>query len=713
MDVEHPRPAKKRYLAAEERQRAVRACDECRRLKEKCEDGSPCRRCRHLRRACEFKASPTVADKRGSGFADSLYELRERLRCMESILKHHFPDLSLDIDSLRRSCDSLPLLLPSRPLQPDTEEQVTEALPNSPGIEDEDCTVDYVDGTTTHYSGEFSYWNFSMHVKRNIDELMAKSDVQSSENANRIPDFIRVGEANPESTAILDIVAMLPPRPVAIFLANVFFKHAVNVYYYVDQHWVSGMVNEMYKIPTRLQSKDVTAACAVVMVLAVGTQYAHLESPKRYSSIGAGVTASSNLQSDLEIDIGSIFYSQVAKLLSEVIHSGSLLSVQVFLLLGLYSLPVDASGLGYIYLNMAVKLAIQNGMHRKSSHGAFDSNTKNLRRRIWWTAYCLERLFLRKCPRSEIKMSLDRIKKLKMQMSERWSIPRCNATSTSTTLPIVRTRAEIHSRLEYCLLEMFIGRPFLLSHRQEKARFQLKAASAVSAPSGMPRTEEAASRMQWEFLIEDCVTAAKEAIDICHKMQKGRLGLARSSYVEYSSCRASLLVLIAYSISYRTNQFSSILQSGLEAIREMAPGDSARSEVSLLETLEAALHRLHVFDLMPNQSVTTEAKRSAQEGYEGFLNWWKEMRTSSKSRNESTASNDEGAEGVTEQNRESCTRAVPMRNDAPMANLRNDFNIDDYHCDLDSLYMDRNLAFFSLDFGDHGCPEKDLFGSLL
>lgn len=28
------------------------------------------------------------------------------------------------------------------------------------------------------YSGEFSHWNFSMHIKRNIDELMAKANVQ-------------------------------------------------------------------------------------------------------------------------------------------------------------------------------------------------------------------------------------------------------------------------------------------------------------------------------------------------------------------------------------------------------------------------------------------------------------------------------------------------------------------------------------------------------
>lgn len=124
------------------------------------------------------------------------------------------------------------------------------------------------------------------------------------------------------------------------------------------------------------------------MVLAVGTQYVHLESSRKSCSEGAGTAAPANWESD----IGSTFYRQVARLLSEVIHAGTMLSVQVFMLLGLYSLPIDASGLGYVYLNLAVKVAIQNGMHRKDSRDVFDASTKQIRRCIWWTAYCMERL---------------------------------------------------------------------------------------------------------------------------------------------------------------------------------------------------------------------------------------------------------------------------------------------------------------------------------
>lgn len=206
-----------------------------------------------------------------------------------------------------------------------------------------------------------------------------------------MPDFIRVGVADPGSASISEIVAILPPRSVATFLMNVFFKHATSFYYYVDRGWLDGILDHIYANMAGLRSKDVTPLCLVLMVLAVGTQYVHLESPEKNGRRISSFSSNSEAPNSWELDIGTAFYRQVAKLLSEVIHSGSLLSVQVFLLLGLYCLPLDASGLSYIYLNLAVKVAIQNGMHRKVSRSAFDAKNKELRRRIWWTAYCMER----------------------------------------------------------------------------------------------------------------------------------------------------------------------------------------------------------------------------------------------------------------------------------------------------------------------------------
>lgn len=214
---------------------------------------------------------------------------------------------------------------------------------------------------------------------------------QCVEVTRRIPEFVRVPEAQPEPASILELTSLLPPRHVADFLKNVFFKHATSSYFYLDRKWIDEAIDVLYSDTARLCAVDVTPSCLVVMVLAVGTQYAHLESSKRQRRCSSAYSVDSDSQASSELDIGSAFYRQVAKLLVEVIHSGSLLSVQVCLLLGLYSLPIDAAGLGYIYLNLAIKIAIQNGMHRKTPRNAFDPNTEEIRHCVWWTAYCMER----------------------------------------------------------------------------------------------------------------------------------------------------------------------------------------------------------------------------------------------------------------------------------------------------------------------------------
>ncbi|KAK5105866.1 hypothetical protein LTR62_001953 [Meristemomyces frigidus] len=750
-DEENPRRRKKaRTQSIQQRQRAVRACDECRRLKEKCEDGMPCRRCKHLRRQCEFNVAPT-AEKRSPAFTDSVKEVLDRAHYTDVLLRHHLPHLDLSTESLRRACEALSMPSPDIPRSSQTVQTTLSAGPQtnpaaeSPPIEDEGCTLDNVDGITAHYSGEFSHWNFSMHVKRNIDDLMAKSNVPrtATEHIDQIPTYIRVGEAHPDSSSIAEIVALLPPRPVAEFLKRVVFKHGTGTYFLVELAWIDSMMETLYTSAVMLRAKDVTAACVVVMVLAVGTQYAHLESSQRNPG------ATSEVSNSWELDIGSAFYQLVAKLLAEIIHSGSLLSVQACLLLGLYSLPVDASGLGYIYLNLAIKLAIQNGMHRRSEPGAFSPGDEHVRRRVWWSAYCMERKIgiyhgrpasihrddvdvdlpsdqhtavnspasfsalnllqsiyltnqaeaflheislLRRCKRSDMEAIFRRIKHLKVN-TEGW---RPSSEGMAMSKP-ASTRPEMHSRLDRCLLEMFIGRPFILLHRQRNVSNGSQGHTSNITSSTQPDAE-------WEFLVRDCVDAAKEAITMCHAMQTGSLGLARSSYVEYSSCRAALLVLIAYSICYHTNEFAVVLQNGLRAMREMASAsESARSEVSLLETLESSLRRLRESKQPPgNIMVLLEP---VQESYEGFADWYKNR--SKTAGVTPTTLGSEGAQGIPTQSSDSnATRGGGY----DVMSIQNEPRFDSGPFDFDFL---GDAAFPTPDYGQYSNLEKEFLDSLL
>lgn len=127
------------------------------------------------------------------------------------------------------------------------------------------------------------------------------------------------------------------------------------------------------------------------IILAIGTQHAYLDSCTDQPPDGLPNTAASGTGPFSEDAVGVMFYQQACRLVPDVITIASLESVQACLLIGLYTLPLDASGLSYIYLNLAVKLAVQNGMHRKYIGEGLDPAIRETRNRVWWTAYVTEK----------------------------------------------------------------------------------------------------------------------------------------------------------------------------------------------------------------------------------------------------------------------------------------------------------------------------------
>jgi hypothetical protein len=145
-----------------------------------------------------------------------------------------------------------------------------------------------------------------------------------------------------------------------------------------------------YENASALTRRDVSTVCILFIVLAIGTQYAYLDSHSelshsRHKNLEAGQSRFT------EDSLGIMFYQQACRLVPDVITIASLESVQACLLIGLYTLPLDASGLSYIYLNLAVKLAIQNGMHRRSNGEGLSLVVRETRNRVWWTAYTTEK----------------------------------------------------------------------------------------------------------------------------------------------------------------------------------------------------------------------------------------------------------------------------------------------------------------------------------
>ncbi|KAK5064651.1 hypothetical protein LTR84_000485 [Exophiala bonariae] len=640
------RKAKRRKVAEDERKRAVRACDGCR-----------------------IKSEPTPQDGGTSILSPSpAYqpaELKDRARLLERILRHKLPGLDLDTANLRRVADTL--------VDTSSNKSTTsEAEGEGPVLADDDVEIRPVEGNVTHYSGEFSYWNFSQRIKRHVEDWMGSGNPDAP-NSERVSEFWRAEPLLSSSHSLSAALACCPPRDIAEFLVHVFFRHAESNYFYVDRAWLLDILNVFYTTPNKLVPQDAGKVSIALAIFAIGTQYAYLESlnPSGASTLG-GMSFS-------EDEVGTMFFEQAAKLLPEVIQISSLESVQACLLLGLYCLPLDASGLAYTYFNLAMKIAIVNGMHRKYLGRAVDEITIETKNRVWWTLYVVEKKIgifhgrptsvlrsdvdadlptdrvdmihvsstsniphmvasvhllhkledffkemqlLRKCQKSELQSILSRLITMKDSLAKWYENLPHAVHSQAGSIRSTSSRPRMHLKLEYCLVRMFVGRPFLFSRHAAGSTpnsTSRKDSNATTA-TGVVETDKKSSRRA--SLIDDCVQAAQEAISVCRMLRDG-IGLARASYIEYSSCRASLLVLIAYCIYNQTNRFREPLQTGLSMIREMsASGASARAEVSLIEALERAQARLQFFTTTSKSPDTASPDVSgAVSGYDRFKNW--------------------------------------------------------------------------------------------
>lgn len=185
--------------------------------------------------------------------------------------------------------------------------------------------------------------------------------------------------------------ASLPPRFVTDFLVHAFFTHAQANYWYLERGWLTKKLDAIYADAESLPRHDVGAVCVIFMVLAIGTQYAYLDSHVERQENPGHTRSATEAGVFSEDALGVTLYQQACRLVPDVITVSSLESVQACLLIGIYTLPLDASGLSYIYLNLAVKLAIQNGMHRTYSGEGLDADVWETRNRVWWTVYTIER----------------------------------------------------------------------------------------------------------------------------------------------------------------------------------------------------------------------------------------------------------------------------------------------------------------------------------
>lgn len=136
-------------------------------------------------------------------------------------------------------------------------------------------------------------------------------------------------------------------------------------------------------------------------------------------------------------------------------------------------------------------------------------------------------------------------------------------------------------------------------------------------------------------LADECLQAAAQIIDLLQSLSD-HVGLSRASYTEFSSCRASLLVLLTEWLrSGQRNKVACALDRGMSLIRQMTGGNSNKSEVSLIEYLERAIK--HISASFPEEEEgpgnCDSANQDLESGYSSFKNWAQMKRAKKAPRN--------------------------------------------------------------------------------
>ncbi|OQD81597.1 hypothetical protein PENANT_c026G08915 [Penicillium antarcticum] len=582
----------------------------------------------------------------------------QRVRSLEHIVQHFLGDVPLDEANLSRIAERLQDKTSSSN-QPEGSLDVNESF-----------DVHFVSSNVAHYSGEFSHWNFSQKIRRKMSCQIDQLDTSvsfpleggNSSNTVQVKEYWRPTQLQSSPEDIRNCMNQLPPRAIADFLVTMFFKYAEVNSFYMERRWIEEKVSLCYDHATNYSANDFPWVCSVFAVLAIGTQVAHMEDekPKLDSEIADELSLCS------EDSVGLVFYHVACKLIPDVLLVASHESVQVFLLLATYSLPVSTGGLAYTYYGLAMKMAIQNGMHRKYVGGDIDDRTIETRNRLFWSAYTVEKYVsimhgrplsiarseinadhptdyptfesprfanltafhtlisylgevaetlsqFKRCPKRLLSEYSERLLRLRTGIKQWWdTLP---ATIECRDLcsqgPLFRQNS--HLRLCYLLIYVYMGRPFIFVDKKDPHS------------ENVPGANNDAGQARRSVLVDDCVSSA---LDILNTLQSlsDHVGLCRASYNEFGACRAALLVILAERLnSGKSPRLQDGLQRGMGLIRQMIGGSSSQSEISYIESIEAAISQLLEVPEgdVASQSITEQSTVSA---YAKFKDWTQSLK---------------------------------------------------------------------------------------
>ncbi|KUJ13205.1 uncharacterized protein LY89DRAFT_784958 [Mollisia scopiformis] len=476
-----------------------------------------------------------------------------------------------------------------------------------------------------------------------VSEVDVAADPRREISLNTPPFHQNLPSSDPCSTSDLEdfilkqVMSRFPSMEVANPLFETFYQHCETNYFYFDDEWFKELVKTFYAAPPASEARlDCDIVCLMLVVLAAASLFAHLDQMQDPSF-------SDVITNEIP---GHVFYRLAQIIMPKSIAIGSLASIQACLIAGLYLLPSDDRNTAYVYLGMALRMAIANHMHRNSTERC-SPRLQEIRNRVFWTIYLNERevsMFLGRptsisiididIPFPQFRADIDgqnEFKKLQRNIALLHLIKICNQISVLTThearalhfeelqasllawrqtyhpeIPSSGThgfRSAVHLALFYNLGFIYLGQ-----HELTKlVRKYVQNPQTVTTSTTAKVSQEMATA---------CINAATRIIDLIESMRlRGQLALF--SIVDIHSCSWAVTVLILSSVTFPSPETRHKIEIALRCLRHIAASSrSARNGLRLIEKFQSLVDRITA-RLCPRKPLQADTNSNSKDNHAG------------------------------------------------------------------------------------------------
>ncbi|KAE8360466.1 fungal-specific transcription factor domain-containing protein [Aspergillus caelatus] len=606
------RSSSKRFrpkVPLEQRKRIIKACTNCRLRKRRCVLVSPdrCQNCDKTNSSCVFESEEVeLNDLPASHLNEDGIDHED----VAAEFNKLYPEIGLTAD---QSAHLMKIIINSN--RPSAVNQSTKQLGQVGATPDErpapESTTTLPDTNATTFGG-----HEALAHKDFLDSATeAVSQTERPDFSDNSPLFYPENESYSEYEDYLmdQVLKDFPSQTEAEALISTFFCYAEANWYYFDEATFRSQLYALYRSDFATSIADAKLICLALTVFSMGSQFAHLHQG-RPDSDAEGVNLE---QTGIP---GAKFFRHAQHLIPWIITCPSLEGVLSCLLAALYSLPIHNTNTCYTYLGLALRNAICLGLHRKSAGFNIPPQLSEIRNRVFWTTYSIERRVAISlgypetlqcndidCPLPRRRADLDSSgsfraerlvaytkltlllnKAIQSKALDRYATEEIRRQLLAwkeelpaelTTLDGVSLRLNVHLQLHYCMVWTYISRAALIS----------KVRSFVGN-KGSSRDDTIRSAEIHE-LSKSCVQHAEQIIDLI-ELLRNRRQLARFSHTDFHCCSSATIIILLESILHPRLKSYSRVSTAMEALHFMARGSEfARNALKHVDNFQAVVNK--------------------------------------------------------------------------------------------------------------------------